>query len=137
VRAPATTAPSTAPPQVDAAQLFIEANAARRAGRDEAALALYRTLQQRFPASREARLSFAIAGSLLLDQGNAEGAAQQFETYIAQAGPLAEDALVGRATALRRLGRVEQERDTWQELLRRFPRSAHAEHARARLNALR
>jgi hypothetical protein len=48
-------------------------------------------------------------------------------------GALAEEALHGKAQALRSLGRASEENETWQLLLERFPKSIHAKTARERL----
>jgi len=121
------------------AELFAQANQARRNGLDDEAVVLYRELQHTFPDSREAQLSQATLAQLLLDRGQADQALAGFDRYLhgSAAGPVTEDALVGRATALAKLGKRAEERATWQELLARFPASIHASRARARLAELR
>jgi TolA-binding protein len=122
-----------------AEELFARANQARRSGRDESAMALYRELQRLYPASPEAELSKATLARLLLDHGQAEQALHGFDAYLGsgRTGAMSEDALVGRAGALMQLNRRSEERATWQELLRRYPTSIHASRARARLGELR
>lgn len=119
-----------------AAELFGRANELRRAGKDSDAVQTYLELQSSFPASREALLSHAIAGHLLLEQGRPESALAQFDSYLKRGAAVTEDALAGRAAALQRLGRGDEERTTWETLLRRFPRSVHATRARARVAQL-
>jgi TolA-binding protein len=120
-----------------AAALFRAANEARRDRDGARAIALYRRLEAQHPSSEEARLSYATLGRLLLDRGDARSALDEFDEYLSHGGgPLGEEALVGRALSLQKLGSVREEITAWNEILRRFPRSVHARLARARLSAL-
>jgi TolA-binding protein len=122
-----------------AAELFAQANAARRAGALSDASSLYRQLLAHFGDSREAQTSSVILGRLLLDSGgSASEALALFERYTrgAPAGNLAEEALLGRAEALARLGRAPDELEAWRTLLERFPQTAQRERAQARAAAL-
>ena len=47
---------------------------------------------------------------------------------------MAEEALVGRARTLARLGRSEEERAAWRALLSRFPQSDYRWRAQQRLD---
>jgi TolA-binding protein len=125
-------------PRLDtAADIFRRANAARRAGDRALAGSLYAGLQAGFPDSDEARLSRVSLGKLLLASGGALEAERQFSLYLAQGGrELAEEALVGRAESLDRLGRPAEERQAWQKLLESFPSSVYAARARQRLEEL-
>jgi TolA-binding protein len=119
--------------------LLVRADTARRIGDIEAASRAYDELGRRFPGSREEVLSRATYGTLLLEVlGLPQRALGLFDSYLADAptGALAEEALVGRAEALGRLGRAARERAAWEELLARFPESGHADRARARLEEL-
>ncbi len=99
------------PAEPTAAALFAAAGQARHAGRYPAAIELYRLLQRRFPTSAEARSSRAILARLLLDEGQSEDALEGFDEYLEdQPGTLSEEAMVGRAVALQRLGRASEER---------------------------
>jgi TolA-binding protein len=122
-----------------AAELFARANLLRRRDEVSEAAVVYRDLQRAFPGSAEELLSRVVLGRLLLDRlGDPTAALAQFESYLAGAsqGPLREEALVGRAVALGRVGRVAEERNAWNALLDGFPRSTSAARARARLAVL-
>ncbi|HMI93488.1 MAG TPA: hypothetical protein VK509_19080, partial [Polyangiales bacterium] len=119
-----------------AAELFAAANLARREREPAAAVRLYRELARVHPRSEEAQVARVALGRLLLDRvGDARGALREFDAYLA--GPaqraLREDAAIGKALALGRLGRAREERAAWKALLAEFPASAYAERARARL----
>ncbi|HXI58061.1 MAG TPA: tetratricopeptide repeat protein [Polyangia bacterium] len=128
-----------APPQASAGQMFAEANRARRSGDYSEALVQYRQLAKQFPGSREEITGRMIVGELLLARHSPGEALRQFDSYLAASpsGTLAEEARVGRAAALESLGRTADERDAWQELLRKHPASVHAQRAKDRLNQLR
>jgi TolA-binding protein len=122
-----------------AAELFARANLLRRRDEVTEAAGVYRELQRSFPGSAEELLSRVVLGRLLLDRlGDSKAALAQFESYLAGAsqGSLREEALVGRAVALGRLGRATDERNAWNALLDAFPRSTSAARARARIAAL-
>jgi tetratricopeptide (TPR) repeat protein len=128
-------ASSTIAAEEDAAALLAQANAHRRRGENQEAIARYRALMARFPGSREEISSRVMFGNLLLES-DPTAALARFDAYLAAgAAALAEEASLGRAVALERLGREAEEREAWRELLRRFPASVHAERARAQLGA--
>jgi tetratricopeptide (TPR) repeat protein len=131
---PATPRPPRA--QSSAAALFAQALALRAEGKVDAAIAAHLRLQRFFPAARETRLSFALAGRLLLEKRSSEQALAQFNQYLARPGDVAEEALVGRATALGNLGRAAAEAAAWREVLDHNPESIYAAHAKKRLSAL-
>ena len=136
-RAAASFAPIAAMPTTSAASLFAQANAARRIGNDQRAIALYRELEQAFPGTPEAKFAQAALGRLLLGQGRASAALRKFDKYLEQGkGGIAEDVLVERALTLQRLGRRSEERNAWQALLAAYPQSGYAPRARERLAAL-
>lgn len=122
-----------------AAEAFSRANQARRDGKVKEAVRLYRTLQERYAGSSEELVSRVALGRLLLDRlGDSRGALVQFNSYLASpgSGALREEAMVGRALALGRLGRAAEERAAWTALREAWPKSAHAKHAQARLAEL-
>lgn len=130
-------APSAVAPKAPtAAQLFSRANQARRSGDTKRAIALYRELQTRHPKSEEAKTASIVLGSLLMED-KPEGALEEYDRYLGKKPSAAsEEALVGRAQSLERLGRKPEARAAWQELLSRYPNSVHAGRARARIQAL-
>jgi len=127
-----------AAPRVDpAAALFADANRARRDGNADRAVALYRSLQSRYPSSSESDLSRALLAQLLLERGSPEAALAGFDRYLADAAPvLSAEAMVGRARALEQLGKPTQAAAAWRDVERRFSGSVHARLAATRLAAL-
>jgi TolA-binding protein len=120
-----------------AASLFDAATDARRQGSYGRAIDLQRELLSRYPNSREAHLAHETLGRLLLDRGDPAGAFTSFDAYLADgSGELGEEAMVGRATALERLGRTAQAMDAWRALLAAYPDTAYASHAKSRLGSL-
>jgi TolA-binding protein len=125
-----------APPAETPATLFEAEAEARRRGEGARVQQLHAQLIARFPQSREAQVSRMMVARMLLDRGDAAGALAGFDAYLrAASGGLREDALAGRATALDRLGRTEEARRAWAELLEQYPSTTYAAHARARVEA--
>lgn len=120
-----------------AAELFANATAARREKKDDEAIRLYRELQRRYPDSREAKASRVVLGQLLLDRTDPNQALGEFDRYLdgGAKGAVTEEALVGRAVALQKLGKREEERAAWQQLLAKFPNTVHAARAKERIAA--
>jgi TolA-binding protein len=120
-----------------ASELFAAANRARREGDIARARDLYHALQSQFPDSHEAKLSQVTLATLQLDTQRPADALADFDGYLRQGGQALEaEALVGRALALRSLGRRTEEIAAWQEVLRRYPGSAYAARAARRLATL-
>jgi len=135
--------PTATPPRersamhgLSAAALFERASDLRQQGRIDQAIDTYRILQQRYPQTREANLSFVVAGRLQLERDRAAQALGQFDHYLQKDAEVAEEALAGRAEAFRRLGRPGAEGAAWRLLLTRFPASVYAELAHSRLAVL-
>lgn len=132
----ARSAPRAAAEPAGASELFSRANQARRDGKTTEAVRLYRALQERFAGSSEELVSRVTLGRLLLDRlGDSRGALVQFNSYLASParGALREEAMVGRALSLGRMGRSAEERAAWQALLDTFPHSTQRKRAQARL----
>jgi len=117
----------------DAAILFDRATSARRSGDHIGAARFYRELIERYPSAPESHESYAVLGWMLLDYGDGEGALSCFERYLQFGAALEEDVMLGKALALRRLGRNDDERLAWSALLGKYPGSVHAPRARARV----
>jgi len=120
-------------------ELFADANRARRAGDYPLALRRYADLRRAYSGSRPELTARVVVGDLLLAEGPTREALASFDSYLAASpdGTLAEEALVGRASALMRLGRADEERAAWTQLLRQHPDSVQGLRARRRLAELR
>ena len=123
--------------QPSAASLFAQASALRDRNRVDESIAVFHRLQQLFPKTRESRISFAVAGRMLLDRGRPAQALAQFDQHLACRGEASQEALAGRATALGQLGRFSAEREAWQRLLDSYPGTVYASEARERLAQMR
>jgi hypothetical protein len=120
-------------------ELFARANAARRRGATREAVRLYRELEREFPGSQEELVSRVTMGRWRLDSlDDPSGALRSFDSYLANPvhTALREEALIGRALSLGRLGRETEERGAWRAFLAAFPGSVYAERARGRLAVL-
>jgi TolA-binding protein len=143
--APASVAPARSvrahveAPALTADELFADANRARRAGDYPRALRRYAELRRVYPGSRQEMTARVVVGDLQLEEGPSRDALASFDSYLAAnpAGTLAEEARVGRAVALGRLGRRAEEREAWSQLLREHPNSVQGARARRRLAELR
>ena len=122
-----------------ASALLASGAAARARGDRAAAVAFFRQLQIQYPAATESQVGLVSSGQLLLDGGDFSGALAAFRAYRERvpAGPLVEEALDGTARALAGLGRANEERTVWREMITRFPGSAYLSRATRRLRALR
>jgi TolA-binding protein len=133
--------PALAPPAAvavsgpTAIELFSAASRARVRGELDEAIRLSRELADRFPASPEAATVHLSLGMLYLQAGQPQRALDEFRS-----GPSAHrpaEALWGESQALRRLGRIAEERAVLETLLERYPRAAYVAAARKRLDASR
>ncbi len=130
-------APAAAPVFDSAPGLLSAAGRARREGRSAEAITLLERLQARFPGSGEAHASDIALGTLQLKSGSAGAAHRHFERYLSHSprGALAPDALWGLAQAASAEGHAAEAREHLNALLDRYPGSAYASAARAKLRA--
>lgn len=115
---------------------FRNANNARRSSQISEAVQLYQGLRAICPGSSEELSSRVLLGRIYLDRlGQPSQALAAFDGFLAGAsgGALREEALIGRALSLARLGRTAEERQAWQTLLSSYPDSMYAAKARSRL----
>jgi outer membrane protein assembly factor BamD (BamD/ComL family) len=120
-------------------ELFKRAKEARRAGELEGARSLFEQLREVHPRSPHARTALVSLARLELEGiGDARAALGHFDAYLAlgRDTPLHEEALVGKATALARLGRSAEELGAWEQLLADHPDSPQIPRARERIDAL-
>ncbi len=131
------------------------AEAARVEGRFQAAVDLYKRLLSSYPHSAEAAVALVALGDLQLDKlGNPRAALRAYDRYLRRAGSsagspagspagshagsydgsLAEEAWNGQIRALRKLGQTDQERQSIEAYLHRYPSGFYAGQLRARLN---
>jgi TolA-binding protein len=120
-----------------AAGLFGAAALARREGNPGKAIALLDSLQERFPGSREAHLADMTLGPLHLQRGAAPAALEHFRRYLRASpqGELSSEAVWGEFQALSALGQRAEAERRLELLVERYPGSAYAAAARAKLKA--
>jgi hypothetical protein len=129
-----------APPPPSCADRFRRANEARREGAVDDAVRLYLELKPACAGTSEEVSSRVLVGRIYLDRlGDPSRALSSFESYLGatSAGSLREDAMIGRALALGKLGRPNDEAGAWRALLAAYPDSLYADKARSRLNGTR
>jgi hypothetical protein len=125
------------PAEPDALTLFSRATQERVRGETSEAIRDFRVVVARFPGGREAALSNAALGRLLLDRGEAASALEALDAYLATSDQvLREDVQGTRALALQALGRADDERAAWEAMLRDYPAGVFAPRAKVRLEAL-
>lgn len=123
----------------NAAELFASASLARREGGSAAAIALYDSLQSRYPNSPEARAADLPLGMLHLQRGQSRQALVHFQRLRQKnpRGQMASEALWGEAQALSSLGRSADAARAYAEIAEKYPASPYAAAARAKLEASR
>jgi hypothetical protein len=118
-------------------ELMAQARRHRADGDWAGAAAVYRRVMEQYPASNEARTSMISLGQIQLRHlGDPAGALQQFSAYLKRPGPLAEEALYGRAGACRAMGDGNGEVTSLRRLQAEFPEGIYAGAAARRLSAL-
>jgi hypothetical protein len=126
-----------APPT--ARELLVAARASRGAEDWSGAADRYAELERHHRGTPEEITARVAWARMELDQRNAPARALRlFEAYLAARpdGSVAEEARVGKAVALGKLGRAGAERQAWAELLDRHPTTLSATRARRRMGEL-
>jgi hypothetical protein len=122
------------PAAPSADELLSRAREQRAQGRYADAASSYRRLIGLYPKSDQARASLVSLGELELSQlGNASAALAFFDGYLKTGGVLSQEARYGRIRALRKLGRIDEERAGIVAFLSDYPESVQAASLRARL----
>ena len=104
----------------------------RATGRFAEAAAAYAALVREHRGSTLSRTALLSLAELQLSHlGQPAEALRSFEAYLAQRGPLAQEAHYGRIRALRQLGRQEAARAETERFLRDYPGSPQAESLKA------
>jgi TolA-binding protein len=96
----------------------------------------YRMLQRHYPNTEAEIVARVSLGRLLcLRLGQPRVALDLFDEYLSQRphGQLGQEARSGRALCLERLGRSDEAKAAWEELVRLHPNSVYADEARVRL----
>jgi TolA-binding protein len=121
----------------EGADWLLSAAARARARGDYAEAAdYYRMLQRHYPNTEAEIVARVSLGRLLcLRLGQPKGALDLFDAYLSERprGALGQEARNGRALCLDRLGRKQEARAAWGELVARYPTSVYADEARVRL----
>ncbi len=124
--APARRPPTSEHEGTSADELLAAAQRALAEGETSTAIDRYRELIRRHGESRAARTATVSLGRLLLGQGQAREALEQFDAYVTSgASELIEEARYGRIRALRQLDRTDDLADSIDEFLRAHPTSIH------------
>ena len=120
-----------------ASELFAAATQARTQGDTLEAIRLSKQIEEFFPNSEEGKNSHLSLGVLYLRQDRAALALQEFAAFRVLGSPeLKAEAYFGQSQALRKLGRLDDERIVLEELLRSYPRSIYVAAGRTRLAEL-
>jgi TolA-binding protein len=129
---------STAGPQhVSQEQTLAQARSLRARGEFREAAELYRKIYAQNPKSASGSAALVSLGELLLSSLNdPQGALSAFNSYLANGGPLAQEASFGKARALRALKRSAEERRTIEQFLASYPDSPQSRVLRRRLAEL-
>ena len=120
-------------------EMLLDVRRFRIAKQWQQAAETYQRIIENYPASEEARAALVALGDVQLNKLNRpEAALSLFDRYIhLNSTTVMEEALMGKAAALRRLGRMSEERAVLERFVARFPKSVHANVARNRLATLK
>lgn len=119
--------------RADATSLMDLGDAARFAGRTEAAAIILRRLRERFPDDERASVAAFDLGRIAFDAAAYGEALRWFGVYLSErpSGPLAREASGRVVEALDRSGDPARAREAARRYLRDFPNGPHAEFARS------
>jgi outer membrane protein assembly factor BamD (BamD/ComL family) len=124
---------------VDPEAELAAATLARSHGELEQAAQRYRSVIERYPASRAAGAAQVALGRLLYTElGQPSAALDVLTGYLNRAGDtaLTEEVLYYRGLCLQDQGRAAEARESFSRLLAQFPASLYAPRARAKLAQL-
>lgn len=119
--------------------LLNEANKARRSRNWTEALRIYQQIVMQHPDDLASKTSLIAIAEIEIEQmQKPDQALRHYEQYlqIAPHGPLAPEALMGKANALRKLQRFEEEKVTLQQFVRTYETHIYAQMANERLRQL-
>jgi ferric-dicitrate binding protein FerR (iron transport regulator) len=112
------------------------ARSLRASGDFRRAADVYRRIHAAAPQSPSGRAALVSLGELLLSLNDAQGALRAFDSYLVSGGSLAQEALFGRARALRTLNRPAEERAAIERFLAAYPNAPQSRVLRSRLAAM-
>lgn len=124
---------------LSASQLLKRAQELRASLDWKGAADMYAHLIRKFPNADETRAAYVSLGEVQLSKlGRPMSALRHFNDYlaVAQAGPLAREALYGKIRSLRALGRLEEEEEAISLFLKRFPGSIRSKEIQSRQKEL-
>jgi ferric-dicitrate binding protein FerR (iron transport regulator) len=113
------------------------ARSLRASGDFRRAADVYRRIHAANPQSPTGRAALVSLGELLLSLNDAQGALSAFDSYLVGGGALDQEALFGRARALRTLKRPAEERAAIDRFLAAYPSSPQSRVLRSRLAAMK
>jgi ferric-dicitrate binding protein FerR (iron transport regulator) len=113
------------------------ARSLRASGDFRRAAEVYRQIHAANPQSPSGRAALVSLGELLLSRNDAKGALSAFDSYLARGGALTQEALFGRARALRTLNRPAEERAAIDRFLAAYPTAPQSRVLRARLASMK
>jgi hypothetical protein len=113
------------------------ARSLRASGDFRRAAEVYRRIHAADPQSPSGRAALVSLGELRLSLNDAKGALSAFDSYLARGGALTQEALFGRARALRSLNRPVEERAAIDRFLAAYPNAPQSRVLRSRLAAMK
>jgi ferric-dicitrate binding protein FerR (iron transport regulator) len=97
---------------------------------------VYRRIHAANPQNPSGRAALVSLGELLLSLNDGREALNAFDSYLASGGALTQEAMFGRARALRALHRPAEERRAIERFIAAYPNSPQTRVLRARLAAM-